>query len=688
MPQEVTYSKYHNIILLIIILTAIITRFVGIKFGLPYFVFYTDEGLLFDPMFKILKTGDINPHEFTYPSFYIYLQAIIAYIYYIFSALGSASYGSVSEIPQHELFLVGRALTALFGVSTIVLTYGIGKKIFNPRIGLLSAGIITATFVHVLYSQYIKNDIPALFFGLISLFFSYYIIEQGRLKFYILSGFFVGLAAATGYNGAFFVVPIFTAHVLRNVENRKIRAGTFFSLSITLAVVAVLLGFFTGCPYCVIDYSEFAGSVWIKRLLEGNPLNPADLNVMLSNLDGTPGWLWHIKYLASSGLYYPIFITTLGGIILSLLNRDKKKAFVFSFPIVYSLFLISGILRTDRLSIPLTPFFAMFSAIFLAHLVDKIELKSDIKDSYKKILVFLVLLIAIGIPLLRIFVFNYTISQPDTREIAAKWIESNVPKDSLVFAVGQSRSSGMYLQDKGFMNVLNLFPMDINEIFRYPGEIAIVSDLNYNIAYNYRNRIEYEETYMGYVMLYENGELIKKFSNPLSEKEFFSPISLEWGSIVASYNPTIRVLRIPNLNLSLFNKTLYAEDMKQYSGMTLVADESSPTGLALFTKKSESSGYGGPYTPFPAGSYDVIYYFKTSNTTDIEEEVASLSVEQVGSGKVYASKKIFAKDFYKTGEYQEFKLSFNLTKGDRLQLFVISSGMSDLWVSKIEIIQR
>ncbi len=671
--------------------TAVITRFAGINSGLPNFVFYTDEGLFSDPVLRILKTGDLNPHVFIYPSLYIYLETIISYVYFAFSTVSSSSYASVSEIPEPDLFLIWRALTALFGVSTIALTYVISRKIFNPGMGLLSAGILTATFIHVLYSQYIKNDIPVLFFGLISLYFSYCILEHGRLRFYILSGFFVGLSAATGYNGIFFGVPVLVAHILRNVENKKVRIDTFFLLLFPLILAAVFLGFFTGCPYCVIDYPDFTGSIWINRLLSGNPLIPADINVMISSLDGTPNWLWYIRYLASSGLYYPIFLAASGGMILCLSNFDRKKAFLFSFPAVYFLFLISGIYRTDRLTILLSPFFAIFSAVFLEYMINKIESKADMEYGYKKILIFLILVIVIGIPMLRIFIFDYTSSQPDTRELTAEWIYSNVPKENLIFTIGQSTIINHYLQEKlEFRNALPIFSFEDSEIFYYPGEIAVLSDSDYHIAYNYRNVPEFRRKYENYLLLMEHGKLIKKFSNRFFEKEFFSPASLEHSSTVNNYrNPTIRIFKIPKLlNISQFNKTLYPEDMKQYSGMmNLVVDASSPGGSALLAEKGKIGGYGGPYSPFPAGSYEVAYYLKIESINN-DIEVATLSVESVSNKKIYVNKKITEKDFNRSGEYQKFSFFFDLPKGDRLQTKFVSSGNNKIWIIRIEIARR
>ncbi len=687
-------KNHNNFNVFIILLVALITRFWGITSGLPNFFFFSGEGWFADPAMNILKTGDINPHNFTYPSLFIYLVAIAGYIYYLFQIIINSSFINLSEMPIQDLVLAGRILTGLFGVCTVFLIYNIGKKIFNHRTGLLSAGILAAIFVQVLYTTHIKNDVPALFFGLISFLFSYYILAHGELKFYILAGIFTGLAAATGYNAIFFIFPIITAHALRNIEYFRINAGGFFSVSIFLAVAtAIFIGFFAGCPFCVIDYTEFTGSLWISRLLSGNPLNPADLNIMISSLDRTPNWLWYIKYLASSGLYYPIFLSSVGGIIVCLSNLDKKKILLLSFTFIYSLFLISGTYRTDRLTIFLTPFFAILSAIFIERILNKVESGTDIKNNYKKLVTFLILFIVIAIPLIRIFIFNYTISQYDTRETAAEWIESNMPKDNLLLSVGaEPITIGFYLQNKGFRNVLNLFPLNSDEIFRYYGETVIISEGEYNIAYNYREHMEYKKIYENYLLIKKNGKLIKKFSNEFFENEFFSPNSLAISSAVNNfYNPTIKIYEIPELeylNISKFNKTLTLDDIKQYSGMTTVSDISSPTGFALFVKKGERDGYGGPYSSFPAGSYDVIYHLKTNDIRG-DEEIASLSVQSpIANGNIYASKKVFAKDFIKTNEYQEFKLPSNLTRGDSLQTYLVSSGSSDLWLSKIEIIQR
>lgn len=667
----------YNIFLGLILITAFITRFWGINFGLPDFFFYTDEGVIIDPAINILKTGDFNPHIFFYPSMYIYIQSVIIYLYY--QLLGN-SYSSIVDIPQSGIALVGRSITALFGTVTVYLVYKIGKEIFNRNTGLLSACVFTSIFIHVQYSHYIKNDVPATFFGMVSFLFSFYILKNGKPKFYVLAGLFAGMAVSTHYPAIFFVVPIIIAHVFFNIEEGKIRKSKLLSKKIFFGLIAVFFGFFIGTPYSVLDFSEF---------IFGNPMNYnySALVSTMSDANGLPSWLWYIKYLWSSGLYYPIFMTSLGGFVLALYKPNKNNILLLSFPFVYILLFFNQSYRTDRLTIPLTPFFAIFSAVFIIYLYNALCSMLKFKNGLKILFFTIFALIIIIVPLGRVLLFDYSISQKDTRELASEWIASNNSKDDLILSIGSTIYIGQSLQNKGFSNVLNLFPLDSPEIFRFSGEVVIVSSADYQSAYNYRNVPKLKKFYENYLSLNEKGTLLKEFSNFLFESEFFSPKSLEHSSTVNAYhNPTIKIFIIPKIDTLIFeplNKIYDANYFKKSSNVKIIYDKTLEMNVALI-ESLQKGGISGPHEPFPAGNYTVTYSLKVEDNRT-KEEVVSLYVTSSGGEKTFTRRNLAGIDFRDANSFQNFTLPLHLPKGSRLEFVLASTGKTNLWIEKIEV---
>ena len=106
----------------------------GASFGLPA-VYNPDEVAI---MTRALAfgTGDLNPHNFLYPSLYFYVLFLWESL--TFAALRTAGvYGSLAEftraffVDPSWIYLSGRWLSALCGTLTLVATYRLGSRLAN-----------------------------------------------------------------------------------------------------------------------------------------------------------------------------------------------------------------------------------------------------------------------------------------------------------------------------------------------------------------------------------------------------------------------------------------------------------------------------------------------------------------------------------------------------------------------------
>ena len=70
-----------------------------------------------------------------------------------------------------DVILFGRILLLFFSLGSIYLTYLIGKRIFNKKIALLAAALLSFTPTYLFYSTVLLSSIPSLFFGLLSVYF-------------------------------------------------------------------------------------------------------------------------------------------------------------------------------------------------------------------------------------------------------------------------------------------------------------------------------------------------------------------------------------------------------------------------------------------------------------------------------------------------------------------------------------
>src|SRR5689334_2853890 len=114
---------------LLLFVLALILRVVVLNWGLPY-VEHPDEPALMDVVMKMLQQCDPNPGMFLYPSLHFYMLAVVLRLG---AAWGVAQglYPDLASIPTKtylfttapNMYLWGRALTAMLGAATIPLLY-------------------------------------------------------------------------------------------------------------------------------------------------------------------------------------------------------------------------------------------------------------------------------------------------------------------------------------------------------------------------------------------------------------------------------------------------------------------------------------------------------------------------------------------------------------------------------------
>lgn len=84
----------------------------------------------------------------------------------------------------------GMILMFGLGIATILLCYVIGRRLFDVKIGLLSAAIIAVSPPFISYSRFIWNSNPAPLFILLVFYFVFLFTEKGKTKYLFWASFF------------------------------------------------------------------------------------------------------------------------------------------------------------------------------------------------------------------------------------------------------------------------------------------------------------------------------------------------------------------------------------------------------------------------------------------------------------------------------------------------------------------
>ena len=240
-------ERWVGIILLLTIITGFVLRISGIGFELEHFV-GIDEPAIVEKARAMMERGDFDPLDYSYPGLYFYAQLIVYIFYYIFS-LGSGIATSLGNLPLNGFYYWGRFATVLFSTASILLTYKLGKKLYNQKVGLIGALFLTFSFTEIKVSQFVRNDVPLEFFCLLAFISFFYLLESPNKKSYILAGLLVGIATGTKYNGILLILSFIVAHLI-NRKNIKL-----LSDHILLGFLFIIIGFFIVSPYSFLNFN-------------------------------------------------------------------------------------------------------------------------------------------------------------------------------------------------------------------------------------------------------------------------------------------------------------------------------------------------------------------------------------------------------------------------------------------------
>ncbi|OGS22557.1 MAG: hypothetical protein A2252_02990 [Elusimicrobia bacterium RIFOXYA2_FULL_39_19] len=406
-------NKKTTLLLFSILIIGFFIRFWGIWFDLPH-LYTTEEYKTVNYALK-MGAGDLNPHFFNYPSFYLYFTLIISGIYFvigkIFGIFANAHDFAYSFIQNPtNIYLILRFFSVLWSTAILYFIYAVGKKAFNAKTGLMAALMFCFIPSIIQSSHLIQPALPSMLFVLISFYYLIDYYQKGKNTAFYLSAGFLGIAFSTFYNALplFLLLPV--VYWLKN-KSRPLSIALFSGL----LLVAVF--FLIGTPYALLDYKAFIKDFSGHSV--GVHLNPWH---SIKSITG------HYLYIANKGHVNPnAGIPLIGAIcflgVLSILkNKKTEELLVLSAIILFTLPVIFYHAAGPGYLFPAFPFFILAGAGF----VDKIS-----NNRYKNLVT--ALLITALIPSVIFCVkLDYAYTQKDTRTISKEWVENNISFGSKV----------------------------------------------------------------------------------------------------------------------------------------------------------------------------------------------------------------------------------------------------------------
>jgi 4-amino-4-deoxy-L-arabinose transferase-like glycosyltransferase len=397
--------------LFLVLLAAALLRFSALTARLPFSP-GVDEPEVMERAVRMMKTGDLNPHFFDYPSLYIYVEAVASTLRFLRGAM-QGHWSSLAQAPSGEFYLWGRAVTAIFGTATVWLLYRVGLY-WGRRTALLAAAMLAVMPMHVRESHYTLTDVPSTFFVTLTLLLSLRAHERATLWRFVFAAAAAGLAGATKYNAGLAIIFPLVACVLtpsvrpsRRVALAWIGLGTFF-------------GFLCAAPYTLLDLPHF---------LNAFAYLASQYRVPLAGVD--PVWLREVKSLKIA-LGWPGSVVVLGGLAVAAVRivvgpGRLKWVLATIFPVLYFFFIARQNLFFSRYMLPMIPFLSLLGASGVVWIADAAHRTIASRPARQAVIAVLTL-ITIVPPAYASLQFDAQESRVWTTEQAYDWILRRLPK--------------------------------------------------------------------------------------------------------------------------------------------------------------------------------------------------------------------------------------------------------------------
>jgi YYY domain-containing protein len=160
-----------------------------------------------------------------------------------------------------DVTLLGRALSALLDLGTVVVVFLIGRRLFDWRVAVLAALLVAVTPLHIQQAHYFTMESFLVFFLTVAFYFAVRTAQEGGTLNYVLLGVFYGLATASKINAATFGVVVLAACLLRAWQEwrRERRLGTLEepATGFCVALILALVTFRLGQPYAFAGPGPF-----------------------------------------------------------------------------------------------------------------------------------------------------------------------------------------------------------------------------------------------------------------------------------------------------------------------------------------------------------------------------------------------------------------------------------------------
>jgi len=468
-PSKHKRTWIWDILLILVLVIAAYFRTVGIQWD-DYHHLHPDERFLtmvetsIEPVKSLgeyfdTASSSLNPNNRGY-SFYVYGTLPIFIVRYVAGWLGQSGYDQVN--------VVGRVISGIFDLGTIVMIYLIGKRMYrNSKLGFLAALFLALSVLPIQLSHYFAVDTFTNFFVYSALFIAICIADPGKpggrttdanatekpkeknwwfvnwIEFipYGLFGLLYGMALASKVSIYLLALALPIAALISYLHLPEEERSTKLSFLVRHLVLAGIIAFITFRvfqPYSFMGPGFFGLQInqnWLNSLREIKNISSGNVDVpyalQWARRPITFSWMNMVKW----GLGIPLGVVAWAGfawMVWRSFKGDWKRHILILFWIGFVFFLQSiAHVKAMRYQLPIYPGLALTAAWFIFKLWEfkpkRVPKITRINVNWAKILSITLLTITISSSALWAFAFTRIYTRPVTRVAASEWIYGHIP---------------------------------------------------------------------------------------------------------------------------------------------------------------------------------------------------------------------------------------------------------------------
>ncbi len=403
-----------------VVLIATWLRVRGLAFGLP--AVYNPDEIAIMSRALAFATGDLNPHNFLYPTLYFYLLFLWEGVDFAGGWLiglipSRAAFQQSFFVDPSGIFLAGRMLGVACGVGSVLATWRLGARAAGNIAGVVSAWFLAVAPFAVRDAHYVKHDVPTTLAVVLAVLAAFHLSDAPpaqRRRWLLVAALLAGVATSMHYYAVFVCLPLAWAVCLAWGEQPVAARVRALAAAAALSAVAFLAGspFLAAEPLTALRDIQANRQIVIDRALQTS-------HVAFASLPAYARMLW------TDATGWPVALLALSGVVVLARQRWTALVLLVAFPVPFFFFISNTVAATRYLN-PMLPFVAVLAGVAVAGVARRLRPASAAAAAIA------VSLLAAMPAVAASWHTGTFFQQTDTRTLALDYVTTHLPAGTVV----------------------------------------------------------------------------------------------------------------------------------------------------------------------------------------------------------------------------------------------------------------